>query len=354
MKNFKVKAGLLTGAPLTFPGDLAVDYVIRPAVTSGRVEDYMKVVYGVKSRQQVIFADPIVKITRVDPGCGQGVNNPTVSRTQKWWEPVDVKAWVDQCWVELKGTIHEKQLKSGNDKSDLTNTQVEKLMLDLLEPAAYSDFLRMLWLSKTTINASELTNGATDVPHYNQVNGFWALIFAGFGAVTIKRKTIAENNGAAGAQGLGSGRAYAILASVFANANTVLKQVDKSKKVLYVTRGVYEEYETWLESKDSLESSYAKLQDGQTTLTFRGVPLIITDIVDQFLDSDFNLSGVVSMPNRVILTVKDNFQVGVDGDTSDPTALEVWYNRDTEKWNGRLKYKIATMIAEEKYVSVAY
>lgn len=354
MKGVKVKASLLTGTPLTYSGDMAVDYVIRPAIKTGRVEDFMKVVYGVKNRQQVIFADPIYKITKVDPGCGTGVTSPTVTRTQKFWAPVDVKAWVDQCWTDLKGTIHEAQLKSGNDKSDLTNTQIEKFMLDLLEPAAYSDFLRMLWLSKTTIVAGELTGGAGDVANYNQIDGFWTLIFAGVGAGTIKKKPISENALGAGLQVVGTGRAYAILDSVFKNATTVLKQVDKSKKVLYVTRGLYEEYETWLESKDSLESSYAKLQDGQTTLTFRGVPLIIVDIVDQFLDSDFNLSGVVDKPNRVILTVKDNFQAGVDGDTTDPTAMEVWYERKDEKWNGRLKYKLAAMIAEEKYVSVAY
>jgi len=347
-------ASLLTGTPLTYTGQMAVDYVIKPAINTGRVDDFMKVVYGVKTRQQVIFAEPLYKITKVDPGCGTGVNNPTVTRTEKFWEPVNVKAWVDQCWTDLKGTIDEAKLKAGNDKSDLTNTAIEKFMLDLLEPAAYSDFMRMCWLGKTAINAAELTFGATDVPNYNQVDGFWTKLFQGYAAGLIKKVTIAENANAAGAQGLAKGRAYEILSAVFANAPTVLKQTNKDKKVLFVTRGVYEEYETWLESKDSLESSYTKLQDGQTTLTFRGVPLVIVDIVDQFLDSDFNLAGKVTMPNRVILTVKDNFQVGVDGDSSDPTAMEVWYERKDEKWNGRLKYKLCTQIAEEKYVSLAY
>lgn len=354
MKVKKVTASLLTGAPLTYNGEMAMDYVIRPAIETGRVDDYMKVVFGVKTRQQVIFAEPLYKITKVDPGCGQGVYNPAVTRTEKFWEPVDVKAWVDQCWVDLKGTIDEAKLKSGNDKSDLTNTKIEKFMLDLLEPAAYSDFLRMVWLGKKTIQAGELTFDAADVPNYNQVDGIWTKIFAGFAANLIKKTAIAENLGAAGAQGLAKGRAYAILAAVFANAPTVLKQTSKDKKVLFVTRGIYEEYETYLESKDSLESAYTKLQDGQTTLMFRGVPLVIVDIVDQFLDSDFNLAGKVTMPNRVILTVKDNFQVGLDGDTTDPTAMEVWYERKDEKWNGRLKYKLATQIAQEKYVSVAY
>ncbi|GAB2549886.1 hypothetical protein [Spirosoma aerophilum] len=355
MKVKKVKAAsLLTGTPLTYTGQMAVDYVIRPAIETGRIDDFMKVVYGVKTRQQVIFAEPLYKITKKDAGCGQGVNNPGVTRTEKFWEPVDVKAWVDQCWTELKGTIDEAKLKAGNDKSDLTNTQIEKFMLDLLEPAAYSDFLRMAWLGKVAITAAELTAGAADVPNYNQVDGIWTKLFAGVAANLIKRTPIAENTNAAGQQDLGTGRAYTILAAVFKNASTVLKQTAKDKKVLFVTRGIYEEYETWLESKDSLESSYAKLQDGQMTLTFRGVPLVIVDIVDQFLDSDFNLAGKVTLPNRVILTVKDNFQVGVDGDTSDPTAMEVWYERKDEKWNGRLKYKLCTQVAEEKYVSLAY
>lgn len=354
MKVKKVTASLLTGAPLTYTGEMAVDYVIKPAITTGRVDDFMKVVYGVKTRQQVIFAEPLYKITKKDKGCGQGVNNPTVKRTEKFWEPRNVKAWVDQCWTDLKGTIDEAKLKAGNDKSDLTNTKIEKFMLDLLEPAAYSDFMRMAWLGKEAIVGAELTAGADDVENYNQVDGIWTKLFAGVAAALIKRIVIAENNNAAGAQGLAKGRAYEILSAVFANASTVLKQTKADKKVLFVTRGVYEEYETWLESKDSLESAYTKLQDGQTTLMFRGVPLVIVDIVDQFLDSDFNIAGKVTMPNRVILTVKDNFQVGVDGDSSDPTAMEVWYERKDELWNGRLKYKMCTQVAEEKYVSLAY
>jgi hypothetical protein len=345
---------LLTGTPLTYSGQQAVDFVIRPAVTTGRIEDFMKVVYGVKEQQQVIFTEPIYKITKKDEGCGSEPENPTIVQSEKYWNPTRVEAWVDQCYKDVTGTIFEKELKAGVDAPDLTNTKIEKFLLDRLEPAAYSDFMRMAWLSKKAIVGAELTNGNADVKHYNQIDGIWALIFAAVTALKIKRTVISENNGLAGAQGLGSGRAIAILRAVWANSPTVLKQTKKGDQVCYVTREFYEEYETYLESKDSLESSYTKLQDGQTTLMFRGVPLVIVDIVDQFLDSDFNLNGKITMPHRVIRTVKDNFQIGLDGDTTDPTAMEVWYERTPKKWNARLGYKLAAMIAEEKYVSVAY
>lgn len=347
-------ASLLTGTPLTYSGQQAMDYIIRPAIATGRIEDFMKVVFGVKEKQQVIFTDPIYKVTHVDAGCGSTPDNPTINRTEKFWTPTDVEAWVDQCYKDVAGTLHEKDLKSGSDKPDLTGTKVEKYLLDLLEPAAYSDFVRIAFLSKKSIVAAELTNGAADVKHYNQIDGIWTLIFAAVAATKIPRTTIAENANAAGAQDLTAGTAITILRNVFKNATTVLKQVSKDRKVLYVTREVYEDYETWLESKDSLESSYTKLQDGQTTLSFRGVPLIVVDIVDQFLEADFTLAGKTTMPHRVILTVKDNLQIGVDGETTDPTAMEVWYERKDKKWNARLMYKLAAMIAEEKYVSVAY
>jgi hypothetical protein len=346
-------ASLLTGAPLTYTGKMAMDYVLKPAVKTGKIEDYMKVVFNVKTRQQVIFTKPIYKITRIDGGCGTGGVTPTVVRTEKWWEPQSVKAWVPQCWQDLKGTIFEEQLKAGNDISDLTNTQIEEYMLNLLEPAAYSDFMRMAWLSKKTITGAELTGGNADVQHYNQIDGAFEKINQGVAANLIQRYTIEENGLAAGAQRLGPGRAYEILDAVLEQAPIVLKQVDDSKKVLFVTREVYENYQKYLESNSTLEITYTNLVDGQKTLTFRGIPLIILNIVDQFLEADFKLAGKVTQKHRVILTVKDNFQIGLDGESTDPTALEVWYERKDEIWNGRLKYKLAFMIAEEDYVSVA-
>ncbi|WP_460983703.1 hypothetical protein [Spirosoma fluminis] len=344
----------MTGTPLTYTGDMAVDYIIRPAIATGKIEEFIKVVFGVKTKQQVIFADPIYKITKKDAGCGSSASNPSINRSEKFWDPTGVEAWVDQCYTDLKGTFHEKDLKSGSERPDLTNTKIEKFLLELLEPAAYSDFLRMVWLSKKGIVAGELTNGAGDVPHYNQIDGFWTKIFAAVAANLFKRYTIAENAGNAGAQDLAAGRSYEILKGVFKNQSTVLKQAKKNLKVLYVTRAIYEDYEIYLESKEALESSFTKLQDGQEVLTFRGVPLIIVDIVDQFLESDFNLAGKLTMPHRVILTLKDNFQLGIDGDTTDPTAMEIWYERKDKKWNARLMYLLDCMIAEEKYVSVAY
>lgn len=347
-------ASILTGTPLTYTGEQAVEYIIRPAVTTGRIEDFMKVVFGVKSKQTVIFADPIYKITHKDDGCGSSAKNPTVNRYAKTWEPTDVEAWVDQCYKDLSGTLHEIQLKSGNDKPDLTNTKIEKFLLDLLEPAAYSDFLRMAWLSKKDINAAELTNGNADVANYNQIDGIWTLLFKAVAQNLINRVVIPENAKAAGEQDLTPGSSVGILKKVFKAQSTVMKQVAKDKKVLFVTREFYEDLEEAYESKDSLEMSFQKLLDGQTTLAFRGIPLVVVDIVDQFLEADFNLSGKVTMPHRVILTVKDNFQIGLDGDTTDPTAMEIWYERKDKKWNARLMYKLAAMIAEEKYVSLAY
>ena len=347
---------MLTGTPITYNGQEAMELIIRPGIATGKIEDFFKVVPGVKEKQQVIFTKPVYKITHIDQGCGSSPDNPVIERTQKYWYPDPVEAWLDQCYTDLNGTLFEKQLKSGNDRPDLTGTKVERFMLDLVEPAAYSDMLRMVWLGKKTINAAELT-AAGDVKNYNQTDGIWTKIFAAVIANLIPRVVIAENQNAAGNQTLVDGSAINYLKKVVLNARPVLKQVDLDKKVLFVTRGIYEDYESYLESKGNLESSFTKLQDGQKTLSYRGIALQIVDIVDQFLTADFAPAaggGAITLPNRIILTVKDNFQVGVDTDTANPEAFDVWYERKDKKWNARLMYRLCTQIALEEYVSVAY
>ena len=348
-------ASMLTGTPIAYSGQEAMDYIIRPALATGKIEEFFKVVPNVKEKQQVIFTNPVYKITHVDPGCGSGPNNPTIMRTQKYWNPDPVEAWLDQCYTDLSGTLHEKQLKGGNDRPDLTGTKIEEYMLDLATPAAYSDMMRFVWLGKKAIVSAELTT-AGDVSNYNQTDGIWTKIFTAVAASLIPRTTITQNTGAAGSQGLTPQQCKDYLQAVYLAQLPVFKQVDKTKKVFYVTNSVYEGYETFLESQNALETAYTKLQDGQEVLKYRGIPLIVVDIVDQFL-VDFAPSansGAITLPNRIILTVKDNFQIGVNTDSASPEAFDVWFERMTKKWNARLNYRICTQIALEEYVSVGY
>lgn len=351
-------ASLLLGQPLTYTGTMATDYIFRPALEVGKLEDYMKVVTGLKVRQQVIFVSPLGKLTVKDAGCGLGEDTTTVTRNEKFWNPIPVKAWFSQCAADVQGTLEESQLKSGNERTDLTNTAIEKRLLDLLEPATYRDLVRMIWLSKSTITAVELTD-PTQLKYYNQIDGLWPKLFAGVASGKVNRATIAKNAATTtAAQKLTAAEALQALDDVYAAQNIVLEQLPDDEKVLFVSRSVFRAYRTYLTRNDKLESSFLSLQEGQENLMYMGIPLVIVDVWDQYIMSDFAITTggntAYTMPNRIVLTIKDNLQVALDTEATDPAVMEVWYERYQEKWHSRLKYKLDTQIGLEEYVVVGY
>lgn len=347
---------LFTGDVITYNGKEAKEQVLKPAIDMGALADFgIKVVEGVKVKQQVIFLKKLGKLTIIDPGCGQGVTTTQIPRTVKYFEPVDLKAWIKLCWKDVEGTALEDALKTGNEKSDLTGTDVEKVVLDVMEPAVKEDNLRMMFLSDTAIVAGQLTGGANDVKYYNQYDGYFKLIATGVAASKIKYHAITKNAGASyAAQELAAGEARQILRGVYNKQTTLMKQQPKADKVFLVTRAIFENYSEELESNDKLESSWKQMQDGTETLTYRGIPLKIVDVVDTYLEADFNNGTKIDKPHRVILTVKENLQMNYDADPFNPLAMEVWYERKDEEVHNRLKYKGAPIIADEDYLVAAY
>lgn len=344
---------------VTYDGEMAKEYIWRPALVLSGIEEYIKVLTGVKAKQQVIYATEVDKITVKDTGCDSVFGDKQITRTEKFWDPKPVEATIKQCYSDLYGTIHESQMRGGTDKYKLTGTEIEKILLRAVVPAAARDFQRMIFLSNTAIVAGNLTGGAGDVANYNQVDGFWKKIITAAVALLIPRYTIAENAATTTAgQQLGAGRGRAILSAVYYGSKLILKQAADKDKVFLVTRSIYENYSQELESNQALESNRVLLLNGNKTLSYQGIPLIIHDVVDTYLQSDFIFGAganiTITNPHRVILTTRNNFQVSVDTDTSNPIAFETWDEKKEKRWYARAMYELDDQIAFEELVSVAY
>ncbi len=348
-------ASILSGTPVQYAGEQAKEYTLIPALNVGGLEMFFKVLTKVKVKQQVILLGILDKITQADAGCGQGENSKAIPRSEKFWIPEDLKAWVSQCWKDLKGTFEEGMLNGGTSKPDITDTAIMGVIMPILIGAAGRDLVRLAFLGNKAIAAGNLSAGAA-VADYNGVNGMWTRLFAGVAATTIQRVTIAKNAGATvAAQTLDAGEAKTILQQVLRKSKTVLKQRDKKTLKYIVTRSIWENYEDYLIANDKLEVAWMKMQDGSEQLHFLGIPLEISDVVDEYLLSDFSPGGVVpTNPHRVILTVMDNLQVALDTDSSDPTAFDTWYEKKEEKVHARLLYKMDTQVAHDQLVTVAY
>jgi uncharacterized protein YheU (UPF0270 family) len=342
-----------------FTGEQAKEYILKPIIAYGNLEDFFKVITDVKVRQQVSFLKYFDKITHKDAGCDSTEDTKQLTFSDKFWDPQPVEALLSQCYTDLYGTSFEKKLNGGTDKYKLEGTEVEALMLAAMVYAGDVDLKRMFWLGDKDILAANLTGGAGEVKNYNQVNGVWKKVIAGAVANLIPRYTITQNAASTTAgQVLPDGEAKKVLRQVFRKQSLLLKQYNKKLKRFFVTREIYDNYSEELSANDKLESARTQLIDGTDTLTFEGIPLEVVDVVDTYLASDFTFgAGVnktITNPHRVLLTVKENIQMSVDTNTAYPVAFETWTEKLKKRWYGRAMYELDVQIAHEELISVAY
>ncbi|MBD2704409.1 hypothetical protein IC229_27460 [Spirosoma sp. BT702] len=344
---------------ITYNGKLTKEYILIPALQTSGLDDFIKVLTAVKTKQQVSYVEPFTKITIKDPGCDSTPNNKQLTFREKFWDPQPVEAYMSICYTDLYNTQFEETLNGGTQKPDLTGTPAEELVLEALIEAADNDLKRMFWLSNKAIIASNLTGGSAEVKNYNQVDGIWKRIKDAVTANLTPRYTISQNAATTTAgQVLPDGEAKKILRQVYRKQKRKLKAMKATDKRFLVTRSIYDNYSEELSGNDKLESSRAQLIDGTPTLKFEGILLEVLDVVDQALEEDFTFTNsgetTTTELHRVVLTVKDNLQLSVDTDERNPVAFDSWYERKDKKQYARADYELDTQIAREDLVSVAY
>lgn len=343
-------------APHTFdrPGEYAKKYILKPSINYGLLETFFKVVTDINTRKQVIFISEIPGyITVKDAGCNSTFGDAQPTRTEKWWNPENVEATLTQCYTDFYGSLYEESLQKGNDKPYLEGTENEALLLSVMTPAAYRDRVRMSMLSDKAITAAQLAGSAAKVKYYDQVDGIWRKLTNAVTALLTPRYTITKNAGATyAAQKLAVDEALDILEGVSDAQTLRMKQTSNDTKVYFVTRAIYDNYKKTLTKNKALESSWQLMQDGTKVLTYDGIPLVVNDVMDLALNADFNNGTKIDLPHRVILTVKDNLQVGFDVDPSQ--RFDAWDEKKEKRWYARMMYKIDTQIADEELVVVGY
>lgn len=149
-----------------------------------------------------------------------------------------------------------------------------------------------------------------------------------------------------------SGGAKAALKAMYQAMSPELRAWMSSGKLRYiVTQSIYDNYLSTLEDTyTAIPEGFRMVVDGVPRLTYRGIPLIVREDWDIWINSaDF---GYVR-PHRALLTVPENLVVGTDG-SGDDTKIETWYNVDLQKNRTRVEYKVGTQFVHQLYIVAAY
>lgn len=346
---------------ITFNGKEARDGILERAFQIPMISQIHTVYNEIKAKEQIAFLERISKLTVKDTGCGTGVSTKALPMYEKFWDPVDVKIWLQPCWKDFQAAFFAYGMKNGIDRADLTSTDLAAYIMEIMQFAVKDDALRILWFGDTDI--ADITDSpvgtlgsSDDVKYYNIIDGFWKQIFAGVAISAgthghIPRYTISENAGVSyAAQALTADKSLTIFRALLNNADKRLRHADD--KIILCTDSIFADWQDYKESK-VLETSWRQQDLDMEASVYRNTPIVPMEFWDRHIAADFDNGTTLYLPHRAILTTVSQLAAGFDSvDMVD--SFKAFLDDTTELYNIKGGYKLDAKIMEEYMFSVAY
>ena len=349
---------ILDPSDLTFNGQEARDIgeaVIESIFENPAVADLMTVYDGIVTKKQIPFLGTLSKITKKDAGCGSGVSSNNIPMTEKFWEPENLKIWLQLCAEDLLNSFWVYAQKLGMDRSDVTGTTIASFVVERMTAAAQEDLLRIIWFNdKDAENVDDggvITDGVS-ITDYNIIDGLWKQIFAVVAGDASRLSTIAENAllTKTAQMALAANRAFNTFQKMINAADARLKSAPD--KIIICTSSLLDNYASYLESQGS-DASFIRIENGYSTLRYRNITIYGMDFWDRTIQADFDNGTTYDLPHRALMTTKMNLAVGSDK-LADAETFKVYYSEDTELNNFKGKYRVDAKIMQDYLIQVAY
>lgn len=272
---------------------------------------------GIKYKEQIVFAGRIGLLGKKVTGCTPNAIDG-ISLTEKIWDPADIDFRLEHCSADVN--VQDKLLRQMSRMNPdfytifegSQNVLGQFLVAKVIE-GWQENLLRQVWFcdvdADTIANGGVLTNG-TDADFFNMFDGLFKQIFAEVSSGDKNYVAITKNAGATYAlQALASGDAIATLKAMYNAADSRL--LGMTDKKFYVTRTLWDGYLNDLEDIQNQGAGNTLInENGQVTLTYRGVEVVNMEVWDRTIDAYQNNGTVWNLPHRAVLTTPMNIPVG--------------------------------------------
>lgn len=287
---------------------------------------------GIKWNQQIVFAGRVGLMGKAVSGCTPNAISG-VTLTEKSWTPVDLDFRLEHCSADVNAQdkLVRQMAKMNPDFYNViegSQSPIGNFLVAKVTEGFKENLIRQVWFSDTAAdtvaNAGVLTNG-TDKTYFNTFDGLFKQIFAEVGSGDDNFVSIAKNAGISySAQALASGDAIATLKAMYNAADPRL--IDSGMAKFYVTRSLYDGYLNDLESVQNSGAGNTMInENGQITLTYRGIEVVKMDIWDRVIKAYEDNGTTLNLPHRAVLTTPSNIPVGTLA-TDDFGTLEAFYD----------------------------
>lgn len=331
--------------------------VFERTITGGKLADRHEIETGVSMKQQIVFVGNLAEVGVAISGCGFTDAGQTIPMSEKYWEPVLVGGRLIHCANDLNPLmkLFARAQKVNPDYFDKTDSQELGIVIVAIEKAIEKMANRLVWFGDTA--ADDITGGGvykngTLMTLYTPLNGLFKQIFA---EVTGTNKVaITQNAGASyAAQVLPADASLAYLRKMY-NAQSAEMHQAKSEGAsleFNVTRQFAQNYIDTIEDK-SLGFMLQRTEEGSTAYQYRGVPIIIRDDWDNYINLQDN-GTKINIPHRALLTFKENIPVSVLSE-DDLTTVDSWYEKKDKTNIMDFALYIDAKLLEQKLAVAAY
>jgi len=341
----------------TFAEFINMQMFEQPALTA-----IHKIIQGVTMEQQLVIAGRMSKMGIADSSCTRPNSGASVALKPKNTKPEKVGDTLVICQKDLDPLFkaYFDKVRTYKELYDITGSDEEVFISALVVDAANKAIPRLAWLGDKSVPVADADSaGVTSAAlqkYYSTINGIWQKLFAAVTAGDVERVTIDENTGTTieAQETLAAGRSLAIFEEVWAKSNAILRA--RPDKQMLVSRGIFENYRQYLDSKGVVYDINIT-QNGLQTLRWNGIPIVNMETVwDIDLKADFvadTTTNTYFLPNRVILTIPDNIPITTLNE-NDMSELESWYDQNLRNWNIAFGFSLDALFIDEELIVVGY
>lgn len=307
--------------------------VFERTITGGMLSEHHDIVTGIEHKTQIPFIGNLGLVGKKVTSCDRGNNPAQIPLTEKFWDPVLIGDRLKHCAVDVPSLfkLFRKAQRINPDFYDRIGSEELGVLVAKLEQAIQKMLNRLAWFGNTA--ADNVTDGGVitdgvDVAYFNIIDGLFKQIFTEIPTSASNYVEIAKNAGANyAAQTLDDGDAIAIFRAMHkAIDSRFFEAIEEGAQPEFeVTRELWQNYEDTLEDK-SIVFSLAETQDGISKRAYRGIPIKVRHDWDNNIRSYEDNGTKYNLPNRAILTVKENIPIGTLSE-SDFDTLESWYEK---------------------------
>lgn len=314
----------------TWTSEYVPEVFLKPVFMSKSLENY-NVDPTVNRSKTVYLADKLESIIREKSTCGfDAAGNFAIGEKVLATKSISVN--LEQCAREFEDSVFKQALKRGTDVLDLSDTIIADAMQERVNVSVINDNAKIIWFGDTTIS------GTSDLEKSVKIFDGWFRLLEN-GLPSSNKVSISETGD------LGADAALGYLREVY-EASDELFSIDDNQKKFHVTKSIglnllktYEQLGT--------DSGLMRLEDGQRTLQFRGIDVVIHNE----WDTTINALGL-SNPHRIVYTTMDNLMVGTDIVTPASDA-KLFFDELEEKYYYKAIYDLGVQYMFDEHVVYA-